>query len=194
MTSFKNPIWIVLLVATLVGSWLFASRPLQSQPSDVTVSVVQQETQIPVLLPSDALLNQGLADPLFPEIISINADGYYVAYGFVEGCADAGFCNHARVQGYRLGLTGGHFRPDTLDALIQERTDVLADAPHVSPDPIQTITLQDGTPATVLPWFSYLNPGNTEVIFERDGIRYIFSVEMAPNAEAIALTNSALSP
>ena len=176
----------ICLVVLLSGSSLLA------QSNEVTVEALQAETQIPVLIPDQAAL--AIDSPLYPEIIYTGPDGYYVAYGFTENCADAGFCNYARVQGYRIGSTVSHFKPDSLDALIAERTEVLADAPQVSPDPIETVTLADSAQATVLPWYSYANPGNTEVIFERDGIRYLFAIEMAPNADVISMANSALTP
>ena len=175
---------IVFLVASLL-----LGQPALSQPLDELSLVVQAETQIPVLLPREF----AFAEPgLIPEIIYAGPDGYYIAYSYQTDCGDAGFCSYARVKGYRLGSAVTHFKPDSLDELIDERAEVLAEAPNISPDPIETIQLADGTVATVLPWFSYTNPGNTEVIFEQDGIRYLFAVEMVPNDAAISLANSAL--
>lgn len=182
-------ILLLTLAACLVVLCTGSSLLAQSNP--VTVEVIQAETLIPVLIPDEISL--AADSPLYPEIIYTGPDGYYVAYGFMENCADAGFCNYARVKGYRIGSSVSHFKPDSLDALITERTDVLADAPYISPDPIETVLLEDNAEVTVLPWYSYANPGNTEVIFERDGIRYLFAIEMAPNADVISMANSALT-
>ncbi|MEO0738915.1 MAG: hypothetical protein AAFZ35_19145 [Cyanobacteria bacterium J06649_12] len=179
-----------LLILAACAVVLFTGSSLLAQSNEVTVEAIQAETQIPVLITDETLL--AIESPLYPEIIYTGPDGYYVAYGFTENCADAGFCNYARVQGYRIGSTASHFKPDSLDELITERTEVLAEAPHISPDPIETVTLSDNSEGTVLPWYSYANPGNTEVIFERDGIRYLFAIEMAPNADVISMANSAL--
>ncbi|MEM9485821.1 MAG: hypothetical protein AAGA83_19250 [Cyanobacteria bacterium P01_F01_bin.116] len=181
----------LLLILTACLVVLFTGPSLLAQSNPVTAEVIQAETQIPVLVPDEIALT--VDSPLYPEIIYTGPDGYYVAYGFMENCADAGFCNYARVKGYRIGSTVSHFKPDSLDALIAERTEVLAEAPHISPDPIETITLADDTVATVLPWYSYTNPGNTEVIVERNGIRYLFAIEMAPNTDVISMANSALT-
>ena len=170
---------------------LLTSSSLLAQSKRVTANGIQAETQIPVLMPDEGTL--AIGSPLYPEIIYTGPDGYYVAYGFTENCADAGFCNYARVQGYRIGSTVSHFKPDSLNALIAERTEVLAEAPHISPDPIETVILADNSEATVLPWYSYANPGNTEVIVERNGMRYLFAIEMAPNADVISIANSALT-
>lgn len=182
------------LVLTLAACLmvLVTGSSLLAQATPVSAEVIQAETHIPVLMPSEIVINSD--SPLYPEIIYTGPDGYYVAYGLMENCADAGFCNYARVKGYRIGAQVSHFKPDSLAALIAERTEVLAEAPHISPDPMETISLSDDTEATVLPWYSYANPGNTEVIVERDGIRYLFAIEMASNADVIAMAKSALSP
>ena len=180
---------LLTLAACLVV--LFTGSSLLAQATPPIAEVIQAETQIPVLIPDE--IPRAGERPLYPEILYTGPDGYYVAYGFIKDCADAGFCNYGRVKGYRIGSSVSHFKPDSLDALIAERTDVLADAPHISPDPIETISLTNNATATVLPWYSYTNPGNTEVIFERNGIRYFFAIEMAPNADVIAMANSALS-
>ncbi|MEM6255069.1 MAG: hypothetical protein AAF821_19305 [Cyanobacteria bacterium P01_D01_bin.156] len=180
----------LLILAACIAVVLFTGSSLLAQSTSVTVEELQRETSIPVLIPDATTL--AMESPLYPEIMYSGPEGYYVAYGWTEHCADAGFCNHARVKGYRIGSTVSHFKPESLEALIAERTEVLAEAPYRSPDPIETISLTDGSNATVLPWYSYTNPGNTEVIFEREGIRYLFAIEMAPNAEVIAMANSAL--
>lgn len=177
----------IVIVFLIAG--LLLGQPAMSQPLDEIAPVIQAETQIPVLLPKEF----AFAEPgLIPEVIYAGPDGYYVAYSYRPDCGDAGFCSYARIKGYRLGSAITHFKPDSLETLINERTEVLTDAPHISPDPIETVQLADGTVATVLPWFSYTNPGNTEVIFEQDGIRYLFAIEMVPNDAAISLANSAL--
>ncbi|MEM8808707.1 MAG: hypothetical protein AAGF01_22045 [Cyanobacteria bacterium P01_G01_bin.38] len=160
----------------------------QTVTDPISAETLQSQTNVPVLLPPNFTSVE--EDPLYSEVIYVGPDGYYVAYSFIEDCGDAGYCGYARIQGHEIGSTTSHFKPDTLQALVEERMEVLDEATRISSDTIQDIRLVNDTPGIVLPWFGYTHPGNTEVLIEQDGYRYIFSIRAAQNQEVIDLANS----
>lgn len=149
---------------------------------------VEETSVIPVLAP-DVVVPR-TENQLYPEIFDARQQAYELAYGNVPNCSNAGFCREGWIQGYQVGIDG--YKTETIAALIEERENHLETATRKSDDSIEALTLIDGTEAVVLPWIGYTHPGPTEVIFEKDGYRYVFAVVMADNDYVIALTNSAL--
>lgn len=151
-------------------------------------SQVEQVSAIPVFIPDEIVLRTSA--PLYPEIFDLTPQSYELAYGSVPNCSNAGFCREGWIQGYQVGVDG--YKAETIEELIEERKGHLETATKRSDDSIEELTLVDGTEAVVLPWIGYTHPGPTEVIFEKEGYRYVFSVVMANNDYVVSLANSAL--
>jgi len=147
------------------------------------------QTTIPVYLPQQVA--PSVPDQkLYPEIIEAVQSAYSVAYGRVPDCTNATFCRVGWIEGYQVGV----YTPtnESIAELIAMREGHLETATRRSEDEIEQVTLIDGTEAIVLPWIGYAHPGPTEVIFEKNGDRYIFSIVMAQNDDVVELANTAL--
>lgn len=182
---------IAATIITVISSCAIGSIAQTEQPTDLfteLVPAIEEVSAIPVLIPDEVVPRT--EDTLYPEIFDLTQQSYEIAYGKVPNCSNAGFCREGWIQGYQVGVQG--YKSESIDELIEERQEHLEKATKTSEDSIENVFLEDGTSAVVLPWIGYTHPGATEVIFEKDGYRYVFAVVMADNDYVVALANSAV--
>ena len=184
---------VILFGIVLIGLSTYWKGFAQSSPPEVDlfsdlVPVVEDVVIIPVIVPNE--VHPRTDDALYPEIIDLRPQSYELAYGKVPNCSNAGFCREGWVQGYQIGTNG--YANQTFEELTARRELDLENGTKASADSIQTVSLKDGTRALVLPWYGYAHPSATEVIFDRDGYRYVYAVIMADNQYVIDLANSSL--
>lgn len=155
--------------------------------------VLQQETDVPVLLPSElpqAALPKldSQIQPFYSSVSASNIDNYELSLDSTDDCSGATYCAFGILSGEQLSGES-----QTVAEIYAFHLDPSYQPVKRSEEQMGPVSLAHGIEGYFVPWVCGANCDTAKVFWEQKGFRYMVGVRMADKATVVAIANSAIN-